>query len=253
MASGICAKSPPAAAEYDPKGSWDTIAGLKTYVTGPAAATKAIIDIYDIFGPAPQTLQGADRLAAQLNCLVIVPDFFEGSYCAPEWMPPDTDEKKAALSKWREEVPNVPRNVEKLLRVRKEAGEKWATVSEDSWGVFGLCWGGKVAVVACGKGNEGKGRRFAVSGTAHPAQLTVEDAEALNVPHILLASPGEPADMVAKYEEILSRPGKIGVVTTYETMFHGWMGARSNLKDEKNRSEYERGYSQVAGFFAMHL
>jgi dienelactone hydrolase len=68
-----------------------------------------------------------------------------------------------------------------------------------------------------------------------------------------LASPGEPADLVAQYAEILSKPGKTGVVETYGSMFHGWMGARAKLDDEENRSEYERGYQQVAEFFSKHL
>lgn len=83
--------------------------------------------------------------------------------------------------------------------------------------------------------------------------LDAQDAEALSVPYICLASPGEPADVVAQYKEILSRPGKVGVVETYETMFHGWMGARAKLDDEQNRAEYERGYTQVGEFFEKYL
>lgn len=85
------------------------------------------------------------------------------------------------------------------------------------------------------------------------SRLAAEDAEALTAPHILLASPEEPADVVARYKEILARPGKAGLVETYEAMFHGWMGARANLADEKNRAEYERGYQQVADFFVKYL
>jgi dienelactone hydrolase len=83
--------------------------------------------------------------------------------------------------------------------------------------------------------------------------LDANDALTLNAPHILLASPGEPADIVAEYKKILSQPGKIGEVETYDTMFHGWMGARANLKDEANLSEYRRGYQQVAQFFARYI
>lgn len=51
------------------------------------------------------------------------------------------------------------------------------------------------------------------------------DTEAMNVPHICLASPDEPAAAVATVKEILSRPGKNGHVETYgRPMFHGWMG-----------------------------
>ncbi|KAI0836909.1 alpha/beta-hydrolase [Hypoxylon sp. FL0890] len=252
MASNACAQIPPVSSDYTPKGTYETIAGFKTYVIGPKDPQTAIIDIYDIFGLAPQTLQGADRLSASLNALVIVPDLLEGVYVQRAWLPANTDEKKAALAKFLSQQAAFPKGVGKLIEVRKVAGEKWPSIG-DRWGVFGLCWGGKLAVMACGKGNEGPGRVFKVSGTAHPGALEAEDAEALTAPHICLASPGEPADVVAQYKEILVKPGKVGVVETYETMFHGWMGARAKLEDEKNRSEYERGYNQVAEFFAKYL
>ncbi|KAJ9137283.1 Dienelactone hydrolase family protein [Pleurostoma richardsiae] len=253
MASKACMELPPVSAEYTPKGRWDTVAGLKTYITGPEDATSAIIDIYDVFGPAPQTLQGADRLAEHLpTALVLVPDFTEGEYCQAAWFPPDTEEKQAKLKDFMAGPANFERNVDKVLEVRREIGARWPGV-EEHVAVGGLCWGGKVAVLACGEGNEGKGRRFTASWTAHPGRLEAKDAEALTVPHICLASPGEPADVVAQYKEILSRPGKTGHVETYGDMFHGWMGAKAKLNDEKNAKEFERGYRQVAEFLAKYI
>ncbi|KAI1097549.1 alpha/beta-hydrolase [Jackrogersella minutella] len=252
MTSDACAQIPPVSSDYTPKGTYETIAGLKTYVIGPQSPQSAIIDIYDVFGLAPQTLQGADRLSASLNALVIVPDFFNGVYVQPEWLPVDTDEKKAAFAKFQSEQAAIPKNLEELIEVRKAAGERWPSTG-DRWGVLGLCWGGKLAVLVCGKGNEGPGRVFKASGTAHPSRMAAEDAEALTAPHICLASPKEPAEIVALYKQILGNPGKTGVVETYESMFHGWMGARANLEDEENRSEYERGYNQLADFFAKYV
>jgi dienelactone hydrolase len=84
-------------------------------------------------------------------------------------------------------------------------------------------------------------------------RLDAKEHEVLNVPHICLASPDEDASVVAEVKEILSKPGKTGHVETYETMFHGWMGARANLEDEKNLKEYERGYNAVADFFNKYL
>lgn len=72
--------------------------------------------------------------------------------------------------------------------------------------------------------------------------LTREDAESMQVPHILLASADEPKDMVAAYEEVLSGDEKKCEVETYSTSHHGWMGARARLAEEENRKEYERGY-----------
>jgi hypothetical protein len=47
-------------------------------VTGNTSSKKVIVDVYDVFGPASQTLQGADALAKALDILVVVPDFFKG-------------------------------------------------------------------------------------------------------------------------------------------------------------------------------
>ncbi len=100
--------------------------------------------------------------------------------------------------------------------------------------------------------------------------MAKEDAEKITIPHICLASPGEAAEVVKQYADILGGEGKIGEVETYSSMFHGWMGARSNLQDAENMKEFERGYAalptpyrlanmghfsykQVARFFAEHL
>lgn len=74
------------------------------------------------------------------------------------------------------------------------------------------------------------------------------------MPHIVLASKDEPADVVAQYKEIIEgRPDKTGTVETYYTMAHGWMGVRAKLDVEEDRKEYERGYQQVAEFFDKYL
>lgn len=71
--------------------------------------------------------------------------------------------------------------------------------------------------------------------------LAKEDAEKMTIPHICLASKDEAADVVKQYAEILSSEGYTGVVETYGTMHHGWMGARANLENEENAREFERG------------
>ncbi|KUI59570.1 hypothetical protein VP1G_06809 [Cytospora mali] len=254
MSCKACKEIPPVSAEYTEKGKYETIDGLKTYVTGPADATRAVIDIYDVFGFASQTLQGADRLAEHMgDTLVFIPDFLDGNYASHEWIPPDTPEKQKFFQDFVSGPANIPKAVEMVLRVRREVGEKYPGV-EEHVAVGGLCWGGKVAVLSCGKDNEGAGRKFTVSWTAHPGAVNAGDAEAMTVPHICLASPDEPADAIAKVKEVLSKPGKIGHVETYDRpMFHGWMGARANLADETNAKEYERGYKQVADFLVKYI
>lgn len=98
-----------------------------------------------------------------------MPDWFRGDYCDAAWFGPDAGaEQRAALMAFVERQVDVERTVGKLVEVRREIADKWWPEVEGHVGVFGLCFGGKIAVVATGEGNEGKGRRFNVSGTAHP-------------------------------------------------------------------------------------
>jgi len=60
------------------------------------------------------------------------------------------------------------------------------------------------------------------------SRLTKEDAERITVPHIVLASNGEDVKAVQEYKGVLEAGN--GVVETYSTMHHGWMGARANCK-----------------------
>ena len=136
-------------------------------MTGPEDATKGIIDIYDIFGFAPQTTQGADLLSAHTGAIVLLPDFFKGEKLDPSLLPVDTEEKKQKMQSFMQGPANFQENVAQLISIRREVSDKYPNV-EGHWGVFGLCWGGKIAVLACGQDNHGSGRRFNVSGTAHP-------------------------------------------------------------------------------------
>lgn len=62
--SHACCTVPPVVDDnYKEKGSYETIEGMKTYVTGDKNAKSALLVVYDIFGFFPQTLQGADILA----------------------------------------------------------------------------------------------------------------------------------------------------------------------------------------------
>ncbi|KAK9384427.1 dienelactone hydrolase [Lipomyces mesembrius] len=244
---------------YTTKGS-EKMAGLEancsTDITGSATSTVCIIDVYDAFGMASQTLQGADILATALNAVVLVPDFFKGEPAKHEWVPPDTDEKRQLFIKFMTERAAFPGNVDALLQTVKEAKEKYPSITV--WRTFGLCWGGKkkvnpkplltrVTIVQVVALASGPGTPFAATGQTHPV-CTKYSAQ-----HVVLASKDEPADAVADYKEVIESNGKGGFVETYSTMHHGWMGARANLEDEANLKEYIRGYTQFAEFFKKYL
>lgn len=85
--SEACCSVPPVVASgYQARGAYEQVGGMRTYVTGPADATKALVVVFDIFGYFDQTVQGADILAfndAQ-KYRVYMPDWFGGRPCPIE-------------------------------------------------------------------------------------------------------------------------------------------------------------------------
>lgn len=133
---------PPAVADnYEQKGKYITINGLRTYVTGPDNAPEAILSIYDIFGFFPQIVQGADILAYSDKDhpkQVFMPDFFEENCANIEWYPPDTDEKGKKLGAWFENAA-PPKHLPKIPTIVAECEKVNPNIK--SWGVIGYCWG----------------------------------------------------------------------------------------------------------------
>lgn len=129
--------------------------------TGQHNSTRALIAVYDIFGFAPQTLQGADLLSYSLDALVLVPDFFKGNQLPLNIIPTDTDEKKKLTGEFMQGTANIDANVKKLGEFVVEAKSTYERVQ--GWGCYGLCWGGKLAVL-----HSGAGTCFKAAGTAHP-------------------------------------------------------------------------------------
>ncbi|KAF1997049.1 dienelactone hydrolase [Amniculicola lignicola CBS 123094] len=246
-----CCTNTPTPTPYTPKGTYTTLSSLPVYITGPHSATTAILFIYDIFGLAPQTLQAADLLSTLTNSLILMPDFFQGEPLDAELFPIDTEEKRNVFATFVREKGDVGRAVEKALEVQREAaaGERYKGV--ESWGAFGLCWGGKITALLAGVETP-----FRAAGTAHPGRLDLKDAEAASIPYICLFSKedGTPEVMEA-YGEALKKNahGEMNVVEKFGDMHHGWMGARVKLEDEAGKREFERGYRMVGEFFSRHL
>jgi dienelactone hydrolase len=59
--------------------------------------------------------------------------------------------------------------------------------------------------------------------------------------------------VVKQIEALFANGKKTGHAETVPDTFHGWMGTRSNLKDEKNVKQFEDGYKEVAEYFLEHL
>lgn len=241
-----CCNIPPVVVKgYNAKGSYEELGGFKTYVTGPAEASKGIVAIYDIFGYFDQTIQGADILATSddhAKYKVFMPDWFKGEPCPIEFYPPDNEDKQKKLRAFfqKNSPPSVAAKVPDYVKVLEEKNP-----SIKSWGVIGYCWGGKVvSLVTSSDANP-----FTVGAEAHPAMVDPSEAEGIKIPLVMLASKEEPAEKVQAFEEKLTVPKH---VETFADQIHGWMAARADLSDSRVKEEYARGYKTVLEFFGKN-
>lgn len=211
---------------------------------GSFRAKNGVVVVHDIFGPTSQIIQGADRLSAHMNSLVILPDYFKGG--APSLEALSDSRNRAALGEFIANQGDYSLAVKMFAQIGNQLRLDYPDVS--SWAIFGLCWGGKVAVLSGIEPNT----PFCASGQTHPAKLEFKDAQKITTPHICLASKDEPVDVVAEYKNLLESKG-LGKVETFSSMHHGWMGTRSVLANEENYKEYERGYLLASEFLTSKM
>ncbi|KAL8760153.1 MAG: hypothetical protein Q9199_000291 [Rusavskia elegans] len=232
--------------DYKAKGDYIDLDGMRVYTTGPSTATSAIFIIYDIFGFSSQTLQGADILAhADQNhqYQVFMPDFFKGKPLPQSVFPPDTEEKKKQMGDFFAGPASPPDTAKKVPELVKKLGEKYTGVKK--WGSLGMCWGGKIVSLTSQSGTP-----FSASAEVHPAMVDPNDAKGFKVPVCMLASGDENPEDVENFKKSLSVDNH---VETFGDQVHGWMAARANLKNERVKSEYERGYGVLLDFYHKHL
>jgi dienelactone hydrolase len=91
---------------------------------------------------------------------------------------------------------------------------------------------------------------YKAAAQCHPAMVDPSEAPEITIPFCVLASKDESPEDIKKFDASLSVPK---LVETYADQIHGWMGARSDLKVQRNKDEYERGYKTVLEFFAKYL
>ncbi|PGH11571.1 hypothetical protein AJ79_04829 [Helicocarpus griseus UAMH5409] len=249
--SKACCSIPPVVTKgYEGKGQYQTINGMKTYVTGPDNATEAVLVVYDIFGFFPQTIQGADIIASSdsnRKYRVFMPDFFDGSPADISWYPPKTDEHKQKLGQFFQTKAAPPNTLSRIPGVVQEANSKFAPEGGKfkAWAILGYCWGGKIATLSSMKDTA-----FKAAVQCHPAMVDAKDALNITIPMAMLASKDEDANEVKAFENNLKVPHHI---ETWSTQIHGWMAARGDLEKEDVRKEYENGYKTVLGFLNEHM
>ncbi|KAL7285798.1 hypothetical protein ACG7TL_000907 [Trametes sanguinea] len=246
-----CCTIPVVKSNYKPKGFFKSYAGFSkvhnktsAYVAGPEKLGKvALVCVYDILGFMPQTQQGADILADKLGVQVLMPDFFEpeGPFPAQKF-PPKNDEEAAELQAFFGGTGKPENSVANLIRVGKalkEEGVEWL-------GVYGLCWGPKVAVLA----GADPATPFDAVAACHPAMLSHGDVTELKVPLGLYPSKDEPVEEMKQILEIVS---KKSFASQNDHKFyaspHGFGGARADLEDPQGKQDYEDLYARLVGVF----
>jgi len=246
--SACCRTAPPLAPQYEQTGVIVEENGTKTYETGSPSPVHAILSIYDIFGLYPQTIRGADILAASVTektgkpTMVFMPDWFEEPADITMY-PPDTPEKAEYIENFfsvnassKKIIPQIPGLVEAIMK-------KNPTVK--TWGIVGFCWGGKIAALVSNPGTI-----FKASAQCHPSLLDPADADNVTVPMMVLPSGDEDVDTVNEFKRRLKGEKYF---ETFGDMVHGWMTSKANFEDEKAHADFLRGYELLAEYFAKHL
>lgn len=80
--------------------------------------------------------------------------------------------------------------------------------------------------------------------------VDANDAKAIKIPYAMLASKDEDAKLVKEFGDALTGPKHL---ETFGDQIHGWMAARADLKNDRVRQEYERGYKTLLEFYHEHL
>lgn len=165
-------------------------------------------------------------------------DFFEGSPADISWYPPDTDEKGKKLGEFFNTKAAPPKTLERIPKILKELESKHGI---QEWGILGFCWGGKIVNLVSQKGTP-----FKSAVAAHPAMVDANDAAGVTIPFAMLPSKDEPKEDVEKWQKEIKVKN---VVKWWPEQIHGFMAARSDLKDPKVKKDYEAAYKFVLDWF----
>jgi len=239
-----CLKGKAIESNYTPGGEVINIGGLSVYEAPTKNPRRALIGIYDIFGFAnPNMKQVSDKIAMESgNFTVILPDIFRGQSWDPEDFPPQNPDD---LQQWLQRVGDWETIVKPdLINIVEAYRDKGI----HEFAIFGMCWGGKVATLAA---TELK-NYFEASAIVHPASVTNEEADGVEIPMYLMPTQNEP-DMLPFYQ-VLQRKFKDNCGhRRFDDMFHGFAGARGNFSNPLNVERVEEVISTLGEFFDSNL
>jgi len=225
---------------YVNKGKVEKVDNLELYVVG--SGPKCIIWNYDIFGfDSGRTRQTAD-LFAEAGYLVIMPDFYRGTWRDPT--APDVVEYIKDQTTWSK----LQQDLDKI--VLPFAKSKGAT----SLGALGTCWGSYMVVRECGYD------QFKAGVSWHPSHSPImglmgEDEKnivsSIKCPQLFMPA-GADAESCKKggmAEQVL---GSKLEITEFPDMQHGWT-VRGDMSDPAIARDVTKAVTETLEFFAKHI
>lgn len=170
-------------------------------------------------------------------------DFFDGEPADISWYPPDNKDKEAKLGEFFQTKAAPPKTLERIPKVLKEIESKHSNIKE--WGIVGYCWGGKIVNLVSQEGTP-----FKAAASCHPAMVDEKDAPGVTIPFAMLPSKDEPKEDVEKWQKAIKVKN---IVQWWPNQIHGFMAARSDLKDSKVKEDYEKAYNLLLNFFHENM
>lgn len=138
------------------------------------------------------------------------------------WVPPVTDEQTARLENFIKTKAAPELVVPRVLKFAEGLKQQQALLPNiQSLGIFGFCWGGKLASIACQKSSDSI---FSVAVQTSPSRADPEEAANIALPMALLLSKDEDLPTMQKFYHNLPTSDKF--MERFEDQIHGWMSGR---------------------------
>ena len=212
------------------------VGDLNIYSVGEKNRGLSIIVIYDIRGfNISQTRVFCDRLAAQYNVHVVMPDFFRG---AP------TPTNFSNLDAWLATTGSWPRVSTDLTNVAFWLRNSFAS---NQIGLIGFCWGGLQVVRGCSN----LPTTFFTGISIHGSLLTADEVRQLKQPMLFIAARNDPPlqpNTSSVIEQSNFEISKQCEYKTYLNMTHGFVSAGANYSNPANVQAIDDVHLTVRNF-----
>jgi len=239
-----CLNAEPIESNYTATGTTYLLNNMTVYETVNKTNKRVLIAVYDIFGLHNNTKQVVDKLADGFGFKIAMPDYFRGPAWDEDNFPPSDPQE---LQDWLQEVGNWERTVRDDTAALMNHYRTTENVTE--FGIFGFCWGGKIATQAASYFNVTELRAGAM---IHPSSVANDEAEGVQVPMYLLPTQNEP-NMLPFYVVLQRKFGTNCGHRRFDDMFHGFSGARGNFSNPLNRLRVDEVIQILGTFFDRNL